>query len=39
MQSAVTAVQMAIRVLGVIQIVLGVLFWTATPSASSTCTY
>jgi len=26
MQSAVTAVQMAIRVLGVIQIVLGVLF-------------
>jgi hypothetical protein len=28
MQSAVTAVQMAIRVLGVIQIVLGVLFWT-----------
>jgi hypothetical protein len=28
MRSAVTAVQMAIRVLGVIQIVLGILFWT-----------
>jgi len=28
MRSAVTAVQMAVRVLGVIQIVLGVLFWT-----------
>jgi hypothetical protein len=28
MRSAVTAVQMAVRVLGVIQIVLGILFWT-----------
>jgi hypothetical protein len=28
MRSAVTAVQMAVRVLGVVQIVLGILFWT-----------
>ncbi|HZA85008.1 MAG TPA: hypothetical protein VFC13_26605 [Actinomycetes bacterium] len=28
MRSVVTAVQMAVRVLGVIQIVLGILFWT-----------